>query len=156
MIFVTVGSHPTRTFQRLLDALRPLPAQDLVVQHGPGRCPPGVAYACPWLPFSEIREYMEQATAVITHAGAGTILCARNLGHTPIVMPRLKRFDEVVDDHQVGLATALETTRLVVVAWTADQLPALVAAASPRRVVCPNDHGPLQDAVRAALTGRAQ
>lgn len=153
MIFATVGSHPTYRFQRLLDALEPLPPGELVVQYGPARPPPGVAEAHAWLTFDQVLEQMERASAVISHAGAGTILCAHNLGHIPIVMPRLRRFGETVDDHQVELARVFERTGQVRVAWEADDLARLVAetpASTGRRAAASL---PLHAAVRAALLG---
>lgn len=132
MIFVTVGSHPTYAFQRLMDALHVLPLHDLIVQHGPASPPKGVAESHQWLSFVEVREYMTKASAVVSHAGAGTILCASNLGQTPIVVPRLRKFGETVDDHQVDLARVLERTGRVLVAWDATTLPELICRASLR------------------------
>jgi UDP-N-acetylglucosamine transferase subunit ALG13 len=66
-------------------------------------------------------------------------------------MPRLKRFGETVDDHQVALATAFERTGRVAVAWDTASLPERVAQSSRRgSPVKPSNEG-LQNAVRLAL-----
>jgi UDP-N-acetylglucosamine transferase subunit ALG13 len=153
VIFVTVGSSD-KPFPRLLEALRVLPLDELVIQHGPSEPPPGARLAVPFMSFNEIVEYMSRAEFVISHAGAGSILCALRAGHTPIVMPRLGRFGETVDDHQVDFARALAEVGKVVVAWETPELAAAIAAASPRRVVRVQSELPLHAAVRAALAGR--
>jgi UDP-N-acetylglucosamine transferase subunit ALG13 len=83
----------------------------------------------------------------------GSILVATNAGHTPIVVPRLKRFGEHVDDHQVHLIDELERLGKVIVVHDVADLPAAVADAPPRQAPAARRSGPLQDAVRAALYG---
>ncbi len=152
LIFVTVGSHPTYSFQRLIDALRAFPTDELVVQYGPAVPPAGVTAAHAWLSFAQVIDHMEHATTVISHAGIGTILCAHNKGHTPIVMPRLRRFGETVDDHQVEIAALLERTGDVSVAWEAPQLAQLASLPSSRSRRAPSPtRQALNAAVRAAL-----
>ncbi len=151
MIFVTVGSNPTFRFQRLIDAIGQLAPHELVVQHGPATPPNGVKEAHEWLTFNQVLDFMGEADTVISHAGTGTILCASNMGHVPVVMPRLKRFGETVDDHQVALATVFERTGRVAVVWDAASLPERVEQACKRGSPSQASDRKLQDAVRAAL-----
>ena len=88
-------------------ALESLPGERLLVQHGPVDPPPGAAQANAFMQFPEMIESMEAADVVVCHAGAGSILCALRAGHTPVVVPRLKRYQETVDDHQVEFSRAL-------------------------------------------------
>ena len=151
MIFVTVGSSPTFRFDRLIDAVGQLPPQELVVQHGPATPPSGVKEAYEWLTFDQVLGFMGEADTVISHAGTGTIICASNMGHVPVVMPRLKRFGETVDDHQVALATAFERTGRVAVVWDIAHLPERVAQSSRRDASMKPGNEGLQNAVRLAL-----
>jgi UDP-N-acetylglucosamine transferase subunit ALG13 len=151
VIFATVGSHPTYGFERFLRALEALPADALVVQHGPGEPPAGVARAVPWMTFAEIVEEMERAERVVSHAGAGTILCAARAGHVPVVFPRLKRFGETVDDHQLELSRRLAPDGRVILVEDAAELAAAVAAAPPRGAGTGLDGSDLIAAVRAEL-----
>jgi UDP-N-acetylglucosamine--N-acetylmuramyl-(pentapeptide) pyrophosphoryl-undecaprenol N-acetylglucosamine transferase len=129
VIFATVGSHPTFAFERLLRGLETLAVHELVVQHGPGEPPANAVVAVPWMPFEEIVESMDRADHVVSHAGVGTILCAIEAGHVPIVFPRLERFGETVDDHQLHLASALvETGKVILVEDAARLAPALAEA----------------------------
>src|SRR4029453_7051924 len=59
VIFATVGSHPTYSFERFLRALESLPGAELVVQYGPGEPPANAHRAVPWMTFAEIAEEME-------------------------------------------------------------------------------------------------
>ena len=73
MIFATVGTHQ-QPFERMLHALQVLPADELVVQHGPASPPAGVRRAVPFMSFGDMLEHFESADVVITHAGVGSIL----------------------------------------------------------------------------------
>ena len=153
MIFVTCGSSPAG-FERMMLALEVLPPSELIVQHGPVAAPP-CAKGCDFLPFDRVVELMQEADLVVSHAGVGSILCALQAGHVPIVFPRLKRHGETVDDHQVELARALAQRGTVLVATTADELRLAVESA-PRRAARRNLHGErLNAAVRAAIRGES-
>lgn len=151
MIFATVGSHPTYKFERLLRALEGVEADELVVQYGPGTPPRNATVAVPWMPFEEIVANMGRADHVISHAGVGTILCAVQAGHVPLVFPRLKRFEETVDDHQLDLARMLTGTGKVVLVEDAEALPAALATAAPRGAAHDGGGEELIAAVRAEL-----
>lgn len=155
MIFATVGSTQIR-FDRFTRALDALPAAELFVQHGPMEAPAGAGRAVAYLPFPEVVAGMEAADTVVCHAGAGSILCALRVGHTPVVMPRLKRFGETVDDHQVEFSRALAARGKVIAVESPDLLAAAVASAPARR--SPEERTalrPIQIAVREALQGAA-
>lgn len=152
MIFVTVGTHH-QPFTRLLDALGELDRGELTVQYGPGEPPPGVARAVAFMPFEEMVECFREANAVITHAGVGSILCARREGHTPLVVPRRHDLGEHVDEHQAELTRALEERGSVVAVWDAADLAELLRTAPPRRTVEVAEEPALCGSVRAALRG---
>ena len=104
MIFVTVGTNEAR-FDRLLQAFQPSPPdEELLVQHGPSGVRPPGATCVDYLPYDELVATVRRARVVVTHAGVGSIMTALANGKRPIVVPRLRRFDEAVDDHQLQLA----------------------------------------------------
>lgn len=154
MIFVTLGTHQ-QPFGRLIDALSALPSGELVVQHGHSPGPRSARVAIPFLPFSEVLEHIDAAETVITHAGVGSILCATRAGHTPIVVPRLKRHGEHVDDHQLELTAALAERDMVIAAQDLGELAETVRRAPPRRPEPIEPPRPLHDALRAAILGQA-
>ena len=152
MIFVTVGTHH-QPFERLLGALGALDGAELVVQYGPGAPPPGVARAEDYMPFERMVECFRAADTVITHAGVGSILCARREGHTPLVVPRRHDLGEHVDEHQAELTRALEARGSVIAVWDTAELPRQLAAAPPRQAAAAAGEAPLCGSVRAALSG---
>lgn len=150
MIFVTVGTHH-QPFGRLLDAVGALSDDQIIVQHGHSPAPAGVALAVPFLTFAEMEERMLTADVVVTHAGVGSILLALRCGHTPVVVPRLRRHGEHVDDHQAELAGALAQRGEVVVVDDLARLGPALATPPPRRPASNISEGALHRAVRAAL-----
>ncbi len=151
MIFATVGSTQI-PFERFMRALEALPGDQLLVQHGPVPPPPGAARANAFMQFPEMIESMEAADVVVCHAGAGSILCALRAGHTPVVVPRLKRYEETVDDHQVEFSRALAAEGKVISVEDLDLLREAVETA-PARCRAEERSGllPIQAAVREAL-----
>ena len=151
MIFATVGSTQI-PFERFVRALETLPGDRLLAQHGPVAPPAGAARCHDFMSFPEVEESMRRADAVVCHAGAGSILCALRAGHVPVVVPRLKRFGETVDDHQVELARVLAGEGKVRQIDDLSGLAELVAAAPSRQLV-ERRTGllPIQAAVREVL-----
>ncbi len=111
MIFVTVGSH-TRGFERLLRKIDELARgkviSDVFVQTGYSDYQPKYCPYTQFVGFNEFRDLIKKSDIVITHAGAGTILNTLSHNKPTIVVPRLKRFGEHTNDHQLQLTKALE------------------------------------------------
>jgi UDP-N-acetylglucosamine transferase subunit ALG13 len=72
---------------------------------------------------SEFDAYFTSASSVIGHAGMGTITMALKHRKPLLVMPRLKKYREVVNDHQVGIARKFEEFGHILVAYGAAELP---------------------------------
>jgi len=114
-----VGTH-SEPFDRLVGAVERAAAGGVLP--GPVRLQAGVAQlASPhveveaWLPREEVIRRMAEAEIVVVHGGAGMISSALHAGRRPIVMCRLRRHGEHVDDHQLQLATKLAEVGLAVV-----------------------------------------
>ena len=148
MIFATVGTH-AQPFTRFLAALAALP-DDVVVQYGHNPPPDGVCEAVAFMPFDVLNAHMREADVVVTHAGVGSVLCARQAGHVPVVVPRLHRFDEHVDDHQLELVAALGADGHVIGVTDMADLAAAVEKAG-RRADTTHAPKPIHAAVRGAL-----
>jgi UDP-N-acetylglucosamine transferase subunit ALG13 len=124
VIFVTLGTHE-QPFDRALDLVSDLVEDDeLLIQHGATR-------ARPSLPRVQWRDYMDwepltarmrDAEVVITHAGVGSAVTAIRAGKKPVLVPRLARFGEHVDDHQLQLAQRLAEFDLAVVCGPGERL----------------------------------
>lgn len=115
MIFISVGTHEA-PFDRLLRAVDELQLDEqIIIQHGPSRVRSAGAVESEFLSFDEVVDYIRQARAVVMHAGVGSVMISLANGKRPIVMPRMHRYGEHVDDHQLELARRLEANGLVTV-----------------------------------------
>jgi UDP-N-acetylglucosamine transferase subunit ALG13 len=107
VIVVTVGSSNFQ-FDRLVRGIEAVETdEEILVQHGPSSVRPKHATCVPYLAFDELVDAVREARVVITHAGVGSVLVAQMNGKKPIVVPRLARYGEVVDDHQLYFAERL-------------------------------------------------
>jgi beta-1,4-N-acetylglucosaminyltransferase len=127
MIFVTVGTNEAR-FDRLVRAAEPLAAtEELVVQHGPSPVRPQGATCVDYLPFEELTDLVRRARIVVMHAGVGSIITALSNGARPVTVPRLRRFGEAVDDHQLTFVRRLHAEGLVELVEDPAELPDVCA-----------------------------
>lgn len=139
-VVVTLGTQRGFSFRRGLEAL---------VRVLPGVCAPGAEIlwqtggtetaglgidAQPTVPPGVLRDAVEVADLVVAHAGVGSALCALDAGRTPALLPRLRRFGEHTDDHQVLIAQELERRGLAVVAPPQDLSEELLLRAAAGRV----------------------
>jgi UDP-N-acetylglucosamine transferase subunit ALG13 len=97
-----------------------------VVQHGSTPRPVGW-HGFPMAGGSAIDRHIQQADVVISHGGPATIAAVRAHNKIPIVVPRLKRFGEHVDDHQLEYVRRLEREQEVISVVDVDVLDAVVA-----------------------------
>jgi len=126
VIFVTVGTNEA-PFDRLVSGVSGLAErEEVVVQHGASDVRPEGVTCIGFLPFDELVELVRRARVVVTHAGVGSIMVALSQGKRPIVVPRLSRFGEAVDDHQVPFARRLAERGLVVVVEDPSLLPSTI------------------------------
>ncbi|NJE00293.1 beta-1,4-galactosyltransferase, partial [Thermococcus sp. LS1] len=79
-----------------------------------------------WFRFLEreedILELYKKADVIVAHAGAGTLLTALSFGKPIVVVPRLKKFGEHVDDQQLELAEALENMNKAIAVYDIEKL----------------------------------
>jgi UDP-N-acetylglucosamine transferase subunit ALG13 len=64
-----------------------------------------------------------EASSIISHAGIGTIKIALDNNKPLLVMPRLKKYGEVVNDHQVATARKFEELGHILAVYEAEDLP---------------------------------
>ncbi|MFT5695473.1 MAG: UDP-N-acetylglucosamine transferase subunit ALG13, partial [Myxococcota bacterium] len=119
MIFVTVGAQ--MSFDRLIgwvdDWAVANSRSDLAAQIGPSDFAPKALEVIPFMDPQEFRRRMVDATAVVAHAGMGTIITALELGKPILVVPRLGDLDETRNDHQVATANRLAEDGLILAAY---------------------------------------
>lgn len=70
--------------------------------------------AVDYLPASELAAWFRWADVVVSHAGAGGALTALRSGRQPVLIPRDPARGEVIDDHQLHFARALDARGLAI------------------------------------------
>lgn len=117
-IFITLGSQKFQ-FNRLLKAVDELcekgtvDAEDVFAQIGySDYLPKNFSYK-KFLDRDEFSNEMEKANIVITHGGTGAIIGAVKKGKKVIAVPRLAKYGEHVDDHQLQLIKQFDDLNLI-------------------------------------------
>ncbi len=111
MIFVTVGTHE-QPFNRLLECIDKMKKdrvvdEEVIIQTGFSTYEPRYCIWSKLLPYKQMVENVANARIVITHGGPASFIMPLQIGKTPIVVPRQKKFDEHVNDHQVEFTMAV-------------------------------------------------
>jgi UDP-N-acetylglucosamine transferase subunit ALG13 len=131
MIVVTIGTNE-QPFDRLVAAAAALRVdEDLVVQYGASAITSGPGTWVDFLGFDELATLMREARVVVSHAGVGSIMLARQCGRRPVVVPRRLDRGEAVDDHQVPLCRRLAGSGLVTLVEDERDLQAVLSRPGP-------------------------
>lgn len=113
MIFITLGSQKFQ-FNRLLKAVDEIAVDDeIFAQIGYSDYKPQHYEYKEFLDRDEFEQMMSKADIVITHGGTGAIIEAVKKGKKVIAVPRLKKYGEHVDDHQIQLIGQFRNLELI-------------------------------------------
>lgn len=112
MIFITLGSQKFQ-FNRLLKEVDDLVEKGLIeekifAQIGYSDYLPKYFEFDYFIDRQEFQNYMCKADIVITHGGTGAIITAVKEEKRVIAVPRLRKFEEHVDDHQLQIVNQFE------------------------------------------------
>lgn len=126
MIFLTVGTQ--FPFDRLVRAVDNIFGQGLIdeeifAQIGESSYEPHHFGSVASLDKNLFDRHLKEASSVISHAGMGTIHMALGSKKPLLVMPRLKKYGEVVNDHQATIAKRFSELGYILVSYDAKDLP---------------------------------
>ena len=126
MIFLAVGTQfpfdrLVKTLDDCLDA--GLISEEIFGQIGETSYKPRNFKSTAFLEKKDFDQTFKRATGVIGHAGIGIIRTALENNKPLLVMPRLRKFHEVVHDHQVAFAMKFEELGHVLAAYKEQDLP---------------------------------
>lgn len=126
MLFLTIGT--LFGFDRLVravdEAIGAGQIKDQVfAQIGPGTYLPRNMKYVQVLDKDDFERTLASADGLISHAGIGSINAALKSGRPMVVLPRLKRHGEHVNDHQLHTAKKFESLGCVLVAYETSDLP---------------------------------
>ena len=118
LVFVSTGtvSFP---FKRLVDAIiefyKDKPMTNVVIQSGDYKIKAIVKHIeiHPYFPLEKMIKFYKSADLIISAAGeASVFLILKYAKHKPIIIPRLKKYEEHVDDQQFLVANYLKKKKL--------------------------------------------
>lgn len=126
MIFVTLGSQKFQ-FNRLLKEIDRLIEEkkikeDVVAQIGASDYIPKNYKSIDFLTRDEFQKYMSECNYVITHAGTGAIITALKNDKKVIAIPRLAKYGEHVDDHQIQLINEFKELNFIEPVYEIEEL----------------------------------
>lgn len=117
MVFVSVGTQKqqfTRIF-KLVDNSNVLDKEEIVAQTGNTKFESKKIQMLPSIDVDKFSEYIKKADIVICHGGVGTIFNALENNKKILVVPRLEKYKEHINDHQLEVANELEKEGYIIV-----------------------------------------
>ena len=126
MIFITVGSQKFQ-FNRLLKEIDRLIENgkiedDIFAQIGVSDYKPKNYKYKDFITQDEFRKYISECNYVITHAGTGAIITALKNDKKVIAIPRLAKYQEHVDDHQIQLINEFKELNFIEPVYEIEEL----------------------------------
>lgn len=111
MIFVSLGTE-IFSFPRLLRELENLIneggiQEECIVQVGHTNYSSHLFKTVKFVSNSQFTELIQKADIIISHGGSGSLFNAIKKGKKVIAMARLKKYGEMIDDHQTELVKKL-------------------------------------------------
>lgn len=136
MIFVCTGTQIYQ-FNRLLlkidELIESRVIKDFVfAQTGASTYVPKFYQFKNFLSHEEFENFEKEATIIISHGGTGALISSLKKGKNVIAVPRLAKYGEHVDDHQLQIVKVLEDEKYLRAVYDIDQLGALVIEAQKK------------------------
>lgn len=126
MIYVTLG---TQKFQmdRLLQKLDLLIEKEIIKEQVIVQCVyhnySPIHYKIESLiPKEKVDRFVQEASLVITHSGTGSLIKCNQYSKKTLIVPRLKKYKEHVDDHQCEIARVFQKKARASVVYEMDEL----------------------------------
>lgn len=118
MILVLLGTQ-NNSFHRLLEEIQKNIEkgnikEKVVVQKGYTKFESPNMTTYTQVPEKQLEELIEQADLVITHGGVGSIITAIEKNKKVISVPRLKKFKEHVNDHQMDIIKSFDDAGYII------------------------------------------
>ncbi len=111
MILAIMGSEASLfEFDRLIDELDEIAStidEEIIIQIGNGNKAPRNAKYFRFLQDQEFNDCCSSSRIIISHAGIGSIITALRFHKPLIIVPRMKKYGEHIDDHQLEIASEM-------------------------------------------------
>lgn len=110
MVFIAVGTQKQK-FKRLFDIVEKskyLDGKEIIAQAGYSKYDSKKVKIYDFMPQEDIDKYIQNSEFVICHGGVGTIFEALKYNKKILVIPRLKKYKEHKNDHQLEICNELQ------------------------------------------------
>lgn len=124
MILVVVGLH-SQGFERLvkkMDEIAAMINDEVVIQLGHTKYTPKYAKNFHFTDNKGIEELYKKADIVVTHGGAGSIMKALMYKKQVIAVPRLSKYGEHKNDHQLDIVNFFSKSGLLTAVYNINEL----------------------------------
>ena len=127
MILVLLGTQ-NNSFSRLLEQIEKciktyIIKEKVVVQAGATNFESKKMEIFDYRPKEEIQELIQEASFVITHGGVGSIITGLQNNKKVIVAPRLAKYDEHMNDHQLQITENFSKAGYILPVFELENLP---------------------------------
>lgn len=126
MILITLGTQD-KEFTRILEKVdelieRKIIKEEVVVQAGHTKYKSKNMKIFDYVSKKKLEEYMDKASFIITHAGVGTIFDALKKDKKIIAVPRLAKYKEHNNDHQLEIVEEFSKENFILPVYEIDEL----------------------------------
>ena len=147
MIFVTLGTQD-KSFSRLLEAIEDkIKAgkikDKVIVQAGYTKFQSKYMEVFDLVPIDKFNEYVEKCDVLITHGGVGSILTGLTNNKKVIATPRLSKYKEHTNDHQVQIVSEFAKRGYILEVLDLDKIDEVIKEAKkfkPKKYKSNNDN----------------
>lgn len=128
LILVTVGGVEEFKFNRLFMIIDELceegviDKKQIIVQGGYNDYIPKNYEITDFFESDEFKKLIVDSQFIISHAGTGTVVSAVKEGKKVIIFPRIAKYHEHLDDHQLELCQLFENNNFALVAHNKEEL----------------------------------
>lgn len=137
MIFITVGSQKFQ-FNRLLEEIDRLIeskaiCDEVIAQIGVSSYKPKNYKFFDFTSQDEFKKYINDCDLVITHGGTGVIITALCNSKKVVAIPRLAKYGEHVDDHQIQLIDEFKEANFIEPVYEVEELQQAINVAKNKQ-----------------------
>lgn len=128
MILVITGTSPYR-FDRLIkemDSIAKENHEEVIIQTGRIGYKIQNTKQFKFLSNKEFTKLYESARLIVSHSGIGSIITALHHNKPIIIVPRMKKHGENLDDHQLEIASEIEKEGIATVVYDVRNLEKLI------------------------------
>lgn len=121
MILITVGTQKIK-FDRMYEYIKDLKDEKIILQAGINNWNlPSNFEVYDYIPYDKMKRHLKKADIIITHGGPSNIIEGIKNNKKVIVVPRLKKNKEHINDHQLLFANYMSKKKYCFVATTKEE-----------------------------------